>query len=65
MFKTTFMESPLWSMYEIKAFIIAHVTRISTTVWGEGYIPEARWWDGEAMLLSWIAISFNATIQLE
>ena len=23
-----------------EAFIIAHVTRISTTVWGEGYIPE-------------------------
>ncbi|CAK9090067.1 unnamed protein product [Durusdinium trenchii] len=27
-------EKSLW------AFIIAHVTRISTTVWGEGYIPE-------------------------
>lgn len=27
-------EKTLW------AFIIAHVTRISTTVWGEGYIPE-------------------------
>eukprot|EP00930_Biecheleria_cincta_P039236 TRINITY_DN26994_c0_g1_i1.p1 TRINITY_DN26994_c0_g1~~TRINITY_DN26994_c0_g1_i1.p1 ORF type:complete len:269 (+),score=53.91 TRINITY_DN26994_c0_g1_i1:92-898(+) len=27
-------EKTLW------AFVIAHVTRISTTVWGEGYIPE-------------------------
>lgn len=28
------------SIYDVEAFIIAHVTRISTTVWGEGYIPE-------------------------
>eukprot|EP00931_Biecheleriopsis_adriatica_P109127 TRINITY_DN83395_c0_g1_i1.p1 TRINITY_DN83395_c0_g1~~TRINITY_DN83395_c0_g1_i1.p1 ORF type:complete len:270 (+),score=54.53 TRINITY_DN83395_c0_g1_i1:80-889(+) len=27
-------EKTLW------AFVVAHVTRISTTIWGEGYIPE-------------------------
>lgn len=42
-----------------KAFIIAHVTRISTTIWGEGYIPEDTtrcWsltvWDGTTQGLS-------------